>query len=267
MRARSLNRIRRAFRGRRPLVFGLGSGGPLVNEYARLTFCLDPLLVAGDPCQRLVRALMASSLWVTIRITALSPVGGGMSGRCPALSLLFDVRRGCLERSFFPYAVILQVTPIVCDRAAHHHLGQEHPLSLLHLRLDRRVLSGRRPTPRSASKAPIPSSRHYSALRRRRVADTAVAAASFGACPISSAGLSDSGGLALIGAVVAEFVAGTGGTESGLAYRILKSAAVASHPRVFAALVLISATGLAIFAALSFLSNRLLRHWHESGNS
>ena len=64
--------------------------------------------------------------------------------------------------------------------------------------------------------------------------------------------------------MVAEFVAGTGGTESGLAYRILESAYRLRIPRVFAALVLISVTGLAIFALLSFVTNRLLRHWHDS---
>ena len=84
------------------------------------------------------------------------------------------------------------------------------------------------------------------------------------ALPYYLAGLRISGGLALIGAVVAVFVAGTGGTESGLAYRILELAYRLRIPRVFAALVLISVTGLAIFAALSLLSNRLLRHWHES---
>jgi NitT/TauT family transport system permease protein len=84
------------------------------------------------------------------------------------------------------------------------------------------------------------------------------------ALPYFLAGLRISGGLALIGAVVAEFVAGTGGTESGLASRILESAYRLRIPRVFAALVMISITGLAIFAVLSYLSNRLLRHWHDS---
>jgi NitT/TauT family transport system permease protein len=84
------------------------------------------------------------------------------------------------------------------------------------------------------------------------------------ALPYYLAGLRISGGLALIGAVVAEFVAGTGGTQSGLAYRILESAYRLRIPRVFAALVLISLTGIAIFLALSWLSRVLLRHWHDS---
>ena len=73
-----------------------------------------------------------------------------------------------------------------------------------------------------------------------------------------------SGGLALIGAVVAEFVAGTGGNASGLAWRILESGYQLKIPRMFAALVLISATGIVIFLVLSLLNHLLLRRWHES---
>ena len=84
------------------------------------------------------------------------------------------------------------------------------------------------------------------------------------AMPYYLAGLRIAGGLALIGAVVAEFVAGTGGTQSGLAYRILEAGYRLQIPRMFAALVLISLTGVLIFAALSLLSRLILRKWHES---
>jgi NitT/TauT family transport system permease protein len=84
------------------------------------------------------------------------------------------------------------------------------------------------------------------------------------ALPYFLAGLRISGGLALIGAIVAEFVAGTGGSASGLAYRILEAGYQLQIPRMFAALVLVSATGIAIFLALSLLTHLLLRHWHES---
>ena len=73
--------------------------------------------------------------------------------------------------------------------------------------------------------------------------------------------------MALIGAIVAEFVAGTGGRASGLAYRILEAGYQLQIPRMFAALVLISATGIAIFGALSWLSHLLLRRWHESAGA
>jgi NitT/TauT family transport system permease protein len=84
------------------------------------------------------------------------------------------------------------------------------------------------------------------------------------ALPYFFAGLRISGGLALIGAVVAEFVAGTGGTGTGLAYQILQSGYQLNIPRMFAALVLISVAGVVIFAALSALSSWALGGWHES---
>ena len=85
--------------------------------------------------------------------------------------------------------------------------------------------------------------------------------------PYFLGGLRISGGLALIGAVVAEFVAGTGGTQSGLAYRILESGYTMQIPRMFAALTLISASGVLIFLALSLVSHLALRRWHESARA
>ena len=84
------------------------------------------------------------------------------------------------------------------------------------------------------------------------------------ALPYYLGGLRISGGLGLIGAVVAEFVAGTGGTNTGLAYRILEAGYRLQIPRMFAALILISLTGILIYLALSLLSHLMLRHWHES---
>ncbi len=84
------------------------------------------------------------------------------------------------------------------------------------------------------------------------------------AMPYFLGGLRISGGLSLIGAVVAEFVAGTGGRASGLAYRILESGYQLQIPRMFAALLLISITGIVIFLVLSLISHLCLRKWHES---
>jgi len=87
------------------------------------------------------------------------------------------------------------------------------------------------------------------------------------ALPYFLAGLRIRGGLALIGAVVAEFVAGTGGTETGLAFRILEAGYRLAIPRLFAALFLLSLTGIVIYLLLDWLSRRVLRHWHESAST
>jgi NitT/TauT family transport system permease protein len=72
------------------------------------------------------------------------------------------------------------------------------------------------------------------------------------------------GGLSLIGAVVAEIAAGSAGAGSGLAYRIAESGYRLNIPRMFAALLLLSAAGIVIFFALSLFSHLVLRRWHES---
>jgi NitT/TauT family transport system permease protein len=84
------------------------------------------------------------------------------------------------------------------------------------------------------------------------------------AMPYFLGGLRISGGLALIGAVVAEFVAGTGGAQSGLAYRILEAGYTMQIPRMFAALLMVTCTGILIFLTLTALSHLMLRTWHES---
>jgi NitT/TauT family transport system permease protein len=84
------------------------------------------------------------------------------------------------------------------------------------------------------------------------------------ALPYFFAGLKVSSGLALIGAVVAEFVAGTGGTASGLAYQILQAGLQLNIPRLFAALLLITVTGVLLFVAASLIAWLSLRRWHES---
>ena len=84
------------------------------------------------------------------------------------------------------------------------------------------------------------------------------------ALPYFLGGLRIAGGLALIGAVVAEIAAGSAGQGSGLAYRIVESGYRLNIPRMFAALLLISATGILVYAMLALISHLLLRRWHES---
>ena len=84
------------------------------------------------------------------------------------------------------------------------------------------------------------------------------------ALPYFFGGLRISSGLALIGAVVAEFVAGTGGRSAGLAYEILQSGFQLDIPRMFAALLLITLAGVGLFPIMLGLSRLVLGNWHES---
>ena len=83
------------------------------------------------------------------------------------------------------------------------------------------------------------------------------------ALPSILTGAKISGGLALIGAVMAEFVAGSG-AATGLAWRIIEAGNRLQIADMFAALMLLSLLGIALFYFLSFCEWLILRHWHES---
>ncbi len=204
-----------------------------------------------------------STLWpswlVTLKITALAFFGAAAGGLL--LSMVLTSSR-LLERSLFPYAVILQVTPIVSIAPLIIIWVKDTTLALFVCAwivaffpvVSNTVTGLNSVDPNLRDLFRLYGASRWQTMLRLRLPS---------ALPYFLAGVRISGGLALIGAVVAEFVAGTGGTESGLASRILESAYRLRIPRVFAALVLISATGLAIFAILSLIGNRLLRHWRE----
>lgn len=204
--------------------------------------------------------LLFSSLLATLEVTLAALALAASLGLL--LALLFAQSR-VIEYSLFPYAVILQVTPIVAVA----------PLIIIWVNNTRAallicawlvaffpILSNTTVGLNSVDRNLLDLFRLYQATRWQVLIRLRLPSA----LPHFLAGLRISGGLALIGAIVAEFVAGTGGEGSGLAYRILEAGYQLEIPRMFAALVLISATGIAIFFVLSALSHMILRRWHES---
>jgi NitT/TauT family transport system permease protein len=204
--------------------------------------------------------LLAPSLWVTLAITLEALAAAVMIGGL--LAVLFSLSRW-VELSLFPYAIVLQVTPIVAIAPLIIIWANDVDLSLLicaWLVAFFPILSNTILGLRSVDRNLLSLFELYGASRWRTLVHLRLPAA----LPYFLGGLRISGGLALIGAVVAEFVAGTGGSASGLAWRILEAGYQLKVPRMFAALALISAAGIAIFLALTLLSHLLLRRWHES---
>jgi NitT/TauT family transport system permease protein len=217
-----------------------------------------PLLVG----QTLVRdwGTLSVSLLITLQITFMALSVAAVLGL--ALAVLFAQSR-IIELSLFPFAVILQVTPIVAIAPLIIIWVNDVTLSLLicaWIVAFFPILSNTTVGLNSADHNLIDLFRLYRANRWQVLVRLLLPSA----LPYFLAGLRISGGLALIGAIVAEFVAGTGGSASGLAYRILEAGYQLQIPRMFAALVLVSGTGIAIFLALTLLSHLLLRKWHES---
>jgi NitT/TauT family transport system permease protein len=183
-----------------------------------------------------------------------------------ATAITFSQSR-LLERTLYPYAVILQVTPVVAIA----------PLILIWVGFERinlalviiativaffPILAGATLGLKSADFNLIDLARLYGASRAQILWRIRLPTA----LPYLLSGMKTAGGLALIGAVVAEFVAGSG-TATGLAWRIVESGNRLEIATLFAALALLAMTGVLIFAALSLLEWWLLRRWHESALS
>ena len=84
------------------------------------------------------------------------------------------------------------------------------------------------------------------------------------ALPYFLSGLKISTGLALIGAIVGEFVIGPISGHSGLAYRIIESGYQLEIPKMFASVFLISITGIVLYNLVRLISYLILRDWHSS---
>jgi len=204
--------------------------------------------------------LLFSSLLVTLRITMLSlalAVVGGVG-----LSVLFTQSRW-IEMSLFPFAIVLQVTPIVAIFPLINIYVDDQTTKLLlcaWIVAFFPILSNTTLGLNSVDRNLIDYFKLNGATRWQTLWHLRLPAA----MPYFLGGLKIAGGLALIGAVVAEFVAGTAGQSSGLASRIIEAGYRLNAPRLFAALILISLTGIIIFLALSWISHLVLHRWHES---
>jgi NitT/TauT family transport system permease protein len=203
---------------------------------------------------------LMQSWWVTLRITLLA-LGLACIGGV-GLATLFALSRW-LEWSLTPFAVVLQVTPIIAVAPLIMILTDSATATVLicafivaFFPLLANTLVGLR----SADAGLREMFRLYRASRWQTLRWLLVPSA----LPYFLAGLKIAGGLALIGAVVAEFTAGAAGRNTGLASRILEAAFRTEIPKMFAALLLVSLTGVMIHLLLQALSNRLLRRWHDS---
>ena len=204
-------------------------------------------------------SVLSQSLLTTLATTLEGFLAAAFGGIL--LALLFNQSKW-LEYSLFPYAVILQVTPVIAIA----------PLLLIYLPQQTAVVAcawivGFFPVLSNTTLGLNSVDRNlaglfelYGASRMQTLRYLKLPAA----LPFILGGLRIAGGLSLIGAVVAEIAAGSAGAGSGLAYRIAESGYRLNIPRMFAALLLLSAAGIVIYALLALTSHLVLRRWHES---
>jgi len=206
------------------------------------------------------RELLAASLGVTLRIALHALALAVLLG--VATSLVF-VQSRWLEASLFPYAVLLQVTPVVAIAPLVIIWVKDLELALVLCAtvvaifpiIANTTLGLRSVDAGLLDLFRMNRATRWQVLWRLRIPSS---------LPYFFGGLRIASGLALIGAVVAEFVAGTGGAGAGLAYQILLAGIQLNVPRLFAALVLITLTGVAMFVAVAWIARVVLRRWHES---
>jgi NitT/TauT family transport system permease protein len=204
-------------------------------------------------------SILFDSLCVTL-LTALEGFVAAAVGGI-ALALLFN-RSKWLEYSLLPYAVVLQVTPVIAVA----------PLMLIYLPQQTAVvacawivaffpvLANTTLGLNSVDRNLAGLFQLYGASRMQALLYLKLPAA----LPFILGGLRIAGGLSLIGAVAAEIAAGAAGAGSGLAYRISESSYRLNIPRMFAALLLLSVAGVVIYMLLALISHLALRRWHES---
>jgi NitT/TauT family transport system permease protein len=232
----------------------------LVRHYDVPVYVLPAPSAIGAAFADNFTSLMAS-LWTTLRVTLIAFVLATLGG--VALAILFSQSR-LIENALYPYAVILQVTPVVAIA----------PLILIWVGFERidaalviiafivaffPILSNTTLGLRSTDRNLIDLFRLYGASRLQILLRLQLPSA----LPYLLGAMKISGGLALIGAVVGEFSAGSG-TATGLAWRIVEAGNRLEIAKMFAALGLLATLGIVIFAALSFVEWALLHRWHES---
>jgi NitT/TauT family transport system permease protein len=237
----------------------------LVAWQAYVTIAKVPHYILPSPT-RIAQSLatdwpiLGKALLITLRTTVLALILALLGG--VALAILL-VQSKWIELAFFPYAVILQVTPIVAIAPLiliYTETTQQALLICAWLVAFFPVLSNTTQGLKSTDHNLLNLFELYGASRWQTLLFLKLP----NALPFFLAGLRIAGGLALIAAVVAEFAAGTAGGNAGLAFRLLESQFRLNIPRLFAALVLLSLTGVVIYAFTSLVSWLLLRKWHES---
>jgi NitT/TauT family transport system permease protein len=199
------------------------------------------------------------SLLVTLRITFLALLFALVGGVGLAIIL---VQSKWVELAVFPFAVILQVTPMIAI-APLLIIYLDTPTALLTCAFIVAffpILSNMVAGLKSVDHNLLNLFELYGANRWQTLIHLKLPSS----LPFFAAGLRIGGGLSLIASVVAEFAAGSAGRGAGLAFRLLESGYRLNYPRLYAALILLMATGVAIFAATSFVSWLLLHRWHES---
>lgn len=215
-----------------------------------------PSAVAGALAQN--AALLAASAWNTLSMALAALAAASVLAMATALAVSLSP---WAEASVRPVAVALQVTPVVAIAPlVNIWAGLAHPeravIGLAVMVAFFPIFSGASTGLKSADPDLERLFDLYGAGRLQRLLRLRLPSA----VPFLLEGHKVAAGLAVIGAVVAEFVSGSGGAQ-GLAWRLLEAANRLQTAKMFAALAVLGLMGVAAHALFQAIEDWALKRW------
>lgn len=205
---------------------------------------------------------LAASAWVTAEAALM---GFGLSALAGVLVAVVLSSSRLLERALYPYTLFLQTVPIVAVApllVLWFGPGQRAVAASAFIVSVFPVIANTLSGVRSVEPALRDMFRLYGA---RRIA-TLVKLELPGALPHIFTGLRIASGLAVIGAIVGEFVAGFSEGTAGLGILVLAAYRQLRTDLMFAAVLCAAGLGIVLFGTVSLAGTRLLRRWHPSAS-
>jgi NitT/TauT family transport system permease protein len=251
------------------------AGGPGVRRLGRLladprdrpwfsdrAYLLPPPLAVAETGWEIRESILRSS-WTTLYSAIL---GYGLSIVFGMGFAILMSQSKALERSFYPWAVILQVTPVIAIAPViilWFGFGQTSILIISMLIAFFPILNNTHLGLVSTDRNQVELFQLHDASWFQQFFHLRLP----GAIPNIIAGLRISAGLAVIGAILGEFVIGTPGPTVGIGVRVLTAQATLRTTELFAYVIAASLLGLFFFAFVSYLGYRLMKDWHESART
>lgn len=203
-------------------------------------------------------------LWEAVRITIIESVIGFLLSAVIGIGISVLLASSViLERSIYPYAIILQTIPVVAVAplvVIWFGAGYNSIVVIAFLIGFFPVISNSLMGLNSVDKQMDELFTLYNASKWQKMWKLRLPAA----LPYMMAGLKISCTLSIVGAIVGEYVAGIGGGKGGLGYAITIAAVQMKTPFLFACGITAALLGISFYLVVSLISKRMLGYWHES---
>lgn len=204
--------------------------------------------------------LIMEGTWITFTSAATGFVLAIVFGMLGAIVMSLSK---ALERSFYPYAVLLQTVPIVAVAPVivlWFGYNQTSVIVIAFMIAVFPILNNTLLGLASADRNQLDLFRMHHANKVTEFVKLRFP----GALPHIFAGLRISAGLSVIGAIVGEFIIGSGGEKGGLGVKVIFAQVRLQTDLLFAEVIASTLLGFMFFVVVSWIGTLSLRSWHES---